>query len=227
LLGESRCVYCGHGRERNRAFRFKLRARDRSESAWRASCVRYQRPRASPPRTEAPEGWLKRIERREGEVWVGFSISGRRTRTADVCARRRRRSGRSRCLVGVRELGRHGRARAGCHGRTRRTPRAVRPWRDLRAWSDRVLRSTIRNPRRGAAIPAALKPDARWAGPSDPDATPRRHRLCADERPQAELRAVRRCAAPEPTSLICATMVQPRLNAYLRMARICNGSVCW
>ena len=35
-----------------------------------------------------------------------------------------------------------------------------------------------------------------------------------------------RCDAPEPTSLICATMVQPRLAAYSRMARICSGSVC-
>src|SRR6266498_5916075 len=24
------------------------------------------------PRTEAPEGWIKKIERREGKVWVGF-----------------------------------------------------------------------------------------------------------------------------------------------------------
>src|ERR1700675_3919216 len=24
------------------------------------------------PRTDAPEGWLRKIERREGKVWVGF-----------------------------------------------------------------------------------------------------------------------------------------------------------
>src|SRR6202795_1687650 len=35
------------------------------------------------PRTEAPEGWLKKIARsREGKVWVGFFISGPLTRTA-------------------------------------------------------------------------------------------------------------------------------------------------
>ena len=40
------------------------------------------------PRTEAPEGWLKKIERsREGKVWVGFfhlwttDANGRRVRT--------------------------------------------------------------------------------------------------------------------------------------------------
>jgi integrase len=39
------------------------------------------------PRTEAPEGWLKKIERREGKVWVGFfhlwttGANGRRVRT--------------------------------------------------------------------------------------------------------------------------------------------------
>src|SRR6266699_5283776 len=50
------------------------------------------------PRTEAPEGWIRKIERRrEGKVWTGFSISGRPTRGVGTCGRSRtRRSDRLR-----------------------------------------------------------------------------------------------------------------------------------
>jgi integrase len=39
------------------------------------------------PRTDAPEGWVKKIERRDGKIWVGFfhlwatDVNGRRVRT--------------------------------------------------------------------------------------------------------------------------------------------------
>jgi addiction module HigA family antidote len=48
--------------------------------------------------------------------------------------------GQAVCLVGVHGPNRRGHARGGFRVRTRRTPRAVRPWRVPQAWSDRALR---------------------------------------------------------------------------------------
>ena len=83
-----RYLYCGHGRQRNRSFRLRT-------IAW-GQCA----PLGTPidfdvrglgrqlPRTEAPEGWIRKIERRrEGRVWVGYfhlwtiDANGHRVRT--------------------------------------------------------------------------------------------------------------------------------------------------
>ena len=82
-----RYVYCGHGRQRNRRFRFRATARRRCKPLGEPVDFDVRGLGRQLPRTEAPEGWIKKIERRrEGKVWVGFfhlwttDANGRRVR---------------------------------------------------------------------------------------------------------------------------------------------------
>jgi len=131
------------------------------------------------------------------------------------------------CRSAGRGLNRRARVPAESPFRTRRRRPVMRPWPARQVWSDRVLRSAIRNRRRDVPVPEVLRAGPPPTDPNDPIATPARRRSRGGAQRPSNLSRSCRWAAPDPTSFTCMAMVQPRRAAYSRRARICNGMVCW
>jgi hypothetical protein len=95
-LANRRYVHCGHGRQRNRTFQFGKTDSDRSEPAWpprRSRCQRSRAPSVADGSARGLDQEDRTNEAAKGRsgFGLGFSISKPPARTANACARRKKR----------------------------------------------------------------------------------------------------------------------------------------